>query len=86
MGHLKHVTARIDSDLFDALQEYAAQHHSKSVSMAIKELLQVALQSEGQLAGLGQLSLKNRGYTDGLRRGLHEARVAISGALSNLWP
>jgi plasmid stability protein len=84
-GHLHHITARIDGDLYEALREHADEHHNGSISAAVKEILAQGLQGE-QLAGLGNVGMKNRGYADGLRRGLHEARVAISNAVANLWP
>lgn len=81
----KLLTARIDASLFEALKQYADSNHGGSTSTAVRELLMVALQNNGGLQGLRQASLKGRGYADGLRRGLHEARTAIRTAVDGLW-
>jgi hypothetical protein len=79
------VSARIEPEVKDALVDYTAQN-GVSASNAINDLLKNALLSRGgQLGALASENLRDRGYNAGLRQGLHDAKTAITEAMSGLW-
>lgn len=72
-----HVQTRLEPDLYNLLADYA-NANKMYVAEALRVLVSKSLQ--------GRVNLKELGYRDGLRRGLHESHKALSGALGQLMP
>lgn len=75
------LTLRVDVETYQALQEYG-QTHDQSLAEAGRTVLRQALEASEDLEALPP---EDAGYNEGLRRGLHDLRVAIHGATTKLW-
>lgn len=81
--NLKHLAAKLDRPTFDALLAFA-ESRSVTKSVAARMLLQQALQEDGALAEGATGTLRDRGYQDGVRRGLHDLHVGLQALVKHL--
>lgn len=80
------VGTQLEGDLYTSLMDFAATNTGGNVSAAVRELIRTALFARaGQLGALSGRNLKASGYNEGVRQGLHEVKVAISGVVKGMW-
>lgn len=81
-GITKVVACRMETELAEQLEQLAADA-GKTTSAYLHDLVAGHVGS-GALGGL--MDQPSEGYAAGLRKGYHEARVAIQQALAEKWP
>lgn len=74
---------KMEPPVYQAVQAYAAEH-DLTLSEAGRELLRLALTSKGILQQAHR-NLRDTGYNEGLRQGLHDVHAAIQAATEGLW-
>lgn len=75
---------KVEAGLYNAVVRYA-EHHHISLSAAGGALIRESLSRGGQLGGLAGKNLRDTGFNEGVRRGLHEFRVGMKNMTDTLW-
>lgn len=81
-GGLVVLSAKVDAELADEVRQLA-ESLKQTVSKVMGDLIRQALVDGG--AKHLKRDLADAGYQDGLRRGLHEAKTKIAGAMKGSW-
>ena len=72
---------RVEPETYLALQAYA-KDRGLALSEAGREVLRAALEADDVL---DQSKAEDRGFNEGIRRGLQQVKVAVQEAVADLW-